>query len=119
MSTTWTYASGGVTTLGERTVAMSSPTGEVYEAEHVPSRNNFRLPASHTLNLGFNLHKPHYRGESVWNLSIYNAYNHMNPNFVVKDTDSFFRGDEYVMRAKLVKLTILPIFPSIGYTRSF
>ena len=65
MSTTWTYASGGVTTLGERTVAMSSPTGEVYEAEHVPSRNNFRLPASHTLNLGFNLHKPHYRGESV------------------------------------------------------
>ena len=114
MSTTWTYASGGVTTLGERTVAMSSPTGEVYEAEHVPSRNNFRLPASHTLNLGFNLHKPHYRGESVWNLSIYNAYNHMNPNFVVKDTDSFFRGDEYVMR-----LTILPIFPSIGYTRSF
>ena len=119
MSTTWTYASGGVTTLGERTVAMSSPTGEVYEAEHVPSRNNFRLPASHTLNLGFNLHKPHYRGESVWNLSIYNAYNHMNPNFVVKDTDSFFRGDEYVMRAKLVKLTILPIFPSIGYTRTF
>lgn len=119
MSTTWTYASGGVTTLGERTVAMSSPTGEVYEAEYVPSRNNFRLPASHTLNLGFNLHKPHYRGESVWNLSIYNAYNHMNPNFVVKDTDSFFRGDEYVMRAKLVKLTILPIFPSIGYTRSF
>ena len=119
MSTTWTYASGGVTTLGERTVAMSSPTGEVYEAEHVPSRNNFRLPASHTLNLGFNLHKPHYRGESVWNLSIYDAYNHMNPNFVVKDTDSFFRGDEYVMRAKLVKLTILPIFPSIGYTRTF
>ena len=119
MSTTWTYASGGVTTLGERTVAMSSPTGEVYEAEHVPSRNNFRLPASHTLNLGFNLHNPHRRGESVWNLSVYNAYNHMNPNFVVKDTDSFFRGDEYVMRAKLVKLTILPIFPSIGYTRSF
>lgn len=119
MSATWTYASGGVTTLGERTVAMISPAGEVYEAEHFPSRNNFRLPASHTLNLGFNLHKPHLRGESVWNLSVYNAYNHMNPNFVVKDTESFFRGDEYVMRAKLVKLTILPIFPSIGYTRSF
>ena len=117
MSTTWTYASGGVTTLGERTVAMSSPTGEVYEAEHVPSRNNFRLPASHTLNLGFNLHKPHYRGESVWNLSIYNAYNHNNPFLVY--TSYGFDENTHQEKKVLMQASLFPIIPSVSYSFKF
>ena len=127
LSATWTYASGGTTTIPERSVVMVNPSGELFLEEYVPSRNNYRLPASHTLNLGFNFHRKHRRGEGVWNLSIYNAYNRMNPNFVVRDTDSYMSSfvDEsgsdsrYIVKSKLVKLTFLPIFPSVGYTRSF
>ena len=127
MSATWTYASGGTTTIPERSVVMMGPSGELYLQEYVPSRNNYRLPASHTLNLGFNFHRKHRRGEGIWNLSLYNAYNRMNPNFVVRDTDSYMQSfqdgnesrSQYVMKSKLVKLTLLPIFPSIGYTRTF
>ena len=127
LSATWTYASGGTTTIPERSVVMMNPSGDLFLEEYVPSRNNYRLPASHTLNLGFNFHRKHRRGEGIWNLSIYNAYNRMNPNFVVRDTDSYMSSfvDEsgsdsrYIVKSKLVKLTFLPIFPSVGYTRSF
>ena len=51
----------------------------------------------------------------------------MNPNFVVRDTDSYMSSfvdesgsdSQYIVKSKLVKLTFLPIFPSVGYTRSF
>ena len=127
LSATWTYASGGTTTIPERSVVMMNPNGELFLEEYVPSRNNYRLPASHTLNLGFNFHRKHRRGEGIWNLSIYNAYNRMNPNFVVRDTDSYMSSfvdesgsdSQYFVKSKLVKLTFLPIFPSVGYTRSF
>jgi len=126
-SATWNYASGGTTTLPERSVVMVNPSGELFLEEYVPSRNNYRLPASHTLNLGFNFHRKHRRGEGIWNLSIYNVYNRMNPNFVVRDTDSYMSSfvdesgsdSQYIVKSKLVKLTLLPIFPSVGYTRSF
>ena len=127
LSATWNYASGGTTTIPERSVVMTAPNGELFLEEYVPSRNNYRLPASHTLNLGFNFHRKHRRGEGIWNLSIYNAYNRMNPNFVVRDTDSYMSSfvdesgsdSQYIVKSKLVKLTLLPIFPSVGYTRSF
>lgn len=127
LSATWTYASGGTTTIPERSVVMMNPSGELFLEDLVPSRNNYRLPASHTLNLGFNFHRKHRRGEGVWNLSIYNVYNRMNPNFVVRDTDSYMSSfvdesgsdSQYIVKSKLVKLTFLPIFPSVGYTRSF
>ncbi len=126
-SATWNYASGGTTTIPERSVVMTAPNGELFLEDLVPSRNNYRLPASHTLNLGFNFHRKHRRGEGVWNLSIYNVYNRMNPNFVVRDTDSYMSSfvdesgsdSQYIVKSKLVKLTFLPIFPSVGYTRSF
>lgn len=127
LSATWNYASGGTTTIPERSVVMTAPNGELFLEDQVPSRNNYRLPASHTLNLGFNFHRKHRRGEGVWNLSIYNVYNRMNPNFVVRDTDSYMSSSvdesgsdsQFIVKSKLVKLTLLPIFPSVGYTRSF
>lgn len=127
LSATWNYASGGTTTIPERSVVMTVPNGELFLEDLVPSRNNYRLPASHTLNLGFNFHRKHRRGEGVWNLSIYNVYNRMNPNFVVRDTDSYMSSSvdesgsdsQFIVKSKLVKLTLLPIFPSVGYTRSF
>ena len=130
-SATWNYASGGVTTLPERRVAMISPSGDIQYTDFVTSRNNYRLPSSHTLNLGFNFHKKHNRGEGIWNLSVYNAYNHMNPSLVLKSNNEYgtmtSRWDEdgtsqqfkQVSEVQLKKITLLPFFPSVGYTRTF
>ena len=129
ISATWNFASGGTTTLPERRIVMMSPFNPPRYADLVTSRNNYRLPASHTLNLGFNFHRKHNRGEGIWSLSVYNVYNHMNPNLVLKENDQHFIGSsnldgsgtqwQEVNTVRLKKITFLPIFPSIGYTRTF
>lgn len=129
MSVTWNFASGGTTTLPERRVVMTTPNGYPYQyVDFVSGRNNYRLPPSHSLNLGFNLHRKHKRGEGIWNLSIYNVYNYMNPTLVIKTSDWVERRlpdgeggyiNQYVSVPQLKKVTLLPIFPSFGYTRTF
>lgn len=128
LSVTWNYVSGGVTTLPERRIVMTSPSGDMRYADFVTSRNNYRLPSSHNLNIGFNFHRKHTRGEGIWNLSVYNAYNHMNPSLVLKENKDWVHGvyqpdgtlqgkEEHTVQLK--KITLLPIFPSVGYTRTF
>ena len=123
----WSFATGGTTTVPVRQVAVLLPDtesggqGYLPVAQYVDSRNNFRIPPSHRLNLGVNYHKPKRRGESVWNLSVYNAYNQMNPNFVFMDYGSDYDKDgNYIGTSlKMKKITILPILPSLSYTRNF
>ena len=122
LGATWSYMTGGTTTLPERQTLTVDPYGNVLQSEQISSRNNYRLPSSHHLNLSVNWHIPHKRvGESVLNLSIYNVYNRMNPNFVFKSNTTVFNPEDGSMtqEIKLTKLTILPILPSIGYTFNF
>ena len=73
----------------------------------------------------------------TWNISVYNAYNAMNPNLVYSKWrsgydstndyhDSIYQGGngQYIPtteKAKTVikKLTILPCIPSVTYTYKF
>lgn len=119
ISAIWTYSSGNPMTVPERTITVMYPDG-LEEADYVPSRNNFYLPASHRLNIGFNMHKQKKHGERIWKFSLYNAYNQKNPNLVFKEVDyESSNGDYDVRRFKLKKVTFLPIFPSISYTFNF
>ena len=112
----WSFASGNATTLAMQKTAVLKPDGGyIQEADYVTSRNNYRLPPSHRLNIGVNLHHPTRHGESVWNFSVYNAYNYMNPNFVFLDSEYVDGKTNYYLQ----KVTILPIIPSVGYTFNF
>ena len=84
-------------------------------------RNNFRIPPSHRLNIGFSHHRQRRHGESILNLSVYNVYNQMNPNFVFMDygPDYDNNGNYIGTSLKMKKITILPILPSISWTRNF
>ena len=118
---TWSFATGGTTTVPKRLVAVQIPDGYIYDAQYVDHRNNFRIPPSHRLNVGFNYHRERRHGESVWNFSIYNVYNRMNPNFVFTDYGADYdeKGNYIGTSLKMEKITILPILPSISWTRNF
>lgn len=120
-SATWTFASGNTMTLPERQTVVVTPDGRILQQNYVSGRNNYRLPPSHRLNLGLSWTRYKRRGEAVWDLSIYNAYNAMNPNFVFSDTYTRYNSDGQIVDSgiTLQKLTILPFIPSIGWTRSF
>lgn len=120
-SATWTFASGNTMTLPERQTAVVTPDGRIVQQNFVSGRNNYRLPPSHRLNLGLSWTRYKRRGEAVWDLSIYNVYNSMNPNFVFSDTYTRYDSEGNIVDSgiTLQKLTILPFIPSIGWTRSF
>lgn len=108
VSATWTFATGNWMTLPERETIVLTPDGSFMEINYIPRRNNYLLPASHRLNLGINFHKQKKRGEAVWNFSLYNVYNNMNPNFAL------YYGDD-----ELEVITLLPIIPSFNYAFKF
>lgn len=133
----WIFNTGGCITMPERETVIIRPEGNVESGPYISQRNNYRLPASHRLNLGINFNKKTKHGVRTWNISVYNAYNAMNPNLVYSKWQSgSLIYDDYFnsiyqgnggqnapgnVKAKTVikKLTILPCIPSVTYTYKF
>lgn len=123
---TWTFATGGTVTMAEEVTGIIRP-GEstIKPADYIAQRNNYRLPASHRLNLGINFNKKTKHGVRTWNISLYNAYNAMNPSFVYRSTSYGYYGDTNTPfetgpgKTVIKKLTILPCIPSVTYTYKF
>ena len=133
----WVFYTGGTSTIPEEKTAVIRPSdgtnngfgggygyGDYFdsgitsptigEASYVEHRNNYRLPASHRLNVGVNFNKKTKHGMRTWNISLYNAYNAMNPTFVYRSTS---KNDPY--KPIIKKYTILPLIPSFTYTYKF
>lgn len=134
----WIFNTGGCITVPERQTIIIKPDGSVEETGYISQRNNYRLPVNHRLNLGINFNKKTKHGMRTWNISIYNAYNAMNPNLVYserKDNREYIYNDYYegnyqgngsrpiaaktTEKTVIKKLTILPCIPSITYTYRF
>lgn len=122
----WNYASGNMATLPkEKTNVVFPPFNtpsysreemekqQYGDMDYYNSRNNYRLPGSHQLDVGINFHKKTKHGERIWNISILNAYNAMNPNFV------YIKREEITKKPILKKMTLLPCIPSFSYTYKF
>ena len=142
LSASWEFYTGGVFTVSEEVMSVISPHYRVpfteyyyvsniipdndpnpttTTANYINERNNYRVPASHCLNLGINIRKQKKLGERIWNFGIYNAYNAMTPHFVHKTTiDEYDENGNYInSRNVLRKLTIFPFIPSFTYTFKF
>jgi hypothetical protein len=148
ISASWEFYTGGVFTVSEEQTSIIIPSyappqddyifyyhnysfwkgkdsyigPSVQTDDYIKNRNNYRLPASHCLNLGINFRKKKKHGEQIWNFGIYNAYNAMNPHFIYKTTSSENDGNYGGYAEKkpiLKKLTIFPFIPSFTYTYKF
>ena len=141
ISASWEFYTGGALTVSEETSfiiyheysAHPNNTPEdwkghnpylnpsVFPANNIKSRNNYRLPASHCLNLGINFRKTKKYGERIWSFGIYNVYNAMNPHFVYRPVinTASLRENERTEKAVLKKMTLFPLIPSFTYTYKF
>lgn len=117
----WSYHTGNRQTLpshiltdGEMTIDRQSGKEYMRIVQDLYSApNGTRLPDYHRLDIGCNFRKQtRNKHERVWNVSIYNAYCHLNPLYIEPvQTDS----GRYIGRA----VAIIPIIPSVGYSLSF
>lgn len=130
IAASWIFSSGGMATIPERQTVIVKPDGTIQQAGYISRRNNYRLPASHRLNLGINFNKKTKHGMRTWNISLYNVYNAMNPTLIYTDTKESQqllykdeKGNYYYEYDKtktvIKKLTLLPIIPSVTYTYRF
>lgn len=91
------------------------------QAIQLDHRNNYRMGAYHRLDIGMNYYTQKKGNRyGVFNFSLYNAYNRMNPYKLYAETDLKTNPDgthEYVRELK--QLTLFPIMPSISYTYNF
>lgn len=103
MYAAWNYHTGDRATI---------PTQMVGEELFYSHPYNYRLPDYHRLDIGVNFRKTIRRGyESIWNLSIYNAYCRMNPMFVKLDHEE--------RDSDLRIISAVPMIPSFSYTLRF
>lgn len=140
ISASWEFFTGGVFTVSEEMTSYISPqytaahffqngyyhahvlngvTGTTtWITQYIKNRNNYRLPASHCLNLGIHFHKQKKHGERIWTFGIYNTYNALNPQFIYKSFAYDYQR-ENPDRSVLKKVTLFPIIPSATYTYKF
>ena len=79
------------------------------------SRNNFRLPAYHRMDISVNFHKQKKYGVRTWNISVYNLYNRQNPFIIYPKTT--YHGT--TQTTSLMQRSLFPILPSVAYIYKF
>lgn len=125
----WVYGTGNAITLATETY-LANPflesTGFTYDyiynadnntffnytVDNFQSRNDFRMPPYHRLDLGINFHKKLKRMERTWSLGLYNAYSRRNPFYLYI---GYNKWNERVIK----QVALFPIIPSLSYSFKF
>ena len=117
----WVYGTGNAITLPTSRYMSNLLDNQGYSEiyafgdntiEHFDSRNDYRMPAYHRLDLGINFHKKKKRGERTWSFGIYNAYSRKNPFYL------YFGVTESGNRV-LKQVSLFPFIPSVTYSFKF
>jgi hypothetical protein len=122
LSASWFFNTGNAITLADGTfpiVAFDQTPGPTYSVgfESFPahiysSRNGYRMPSYHRLDIGINFVKERKKFIRTFHLGFYNVYNRYNPFFLYYDKDK-------VGKTKLYKQSLFPILPSVSWTIDF
>ncbi len=134
-SASWTYTTGNRITLSLYNYDTSlvlfpdapkheygSVSGSIFTGVgYVSGRNNARLPAYHRMDLGLSYTNYMKNGrKGVWNVSLYNAYCHMNAITIQKDNFNNRWGQSLDKWHRAFKtFSLIPIIPSVSYTYHF
>jgi len=134
LTVSWVYATGNAVTLPDQRIYSQDiatfiqqynnhsylPDDYIYDVLSVETygeKNNLRMEAFHHLDIGIQFIKLHKKRkvESIFEISVYNVYNHRNPFFYYTEGSFIMDGSS----SKLMKLSIFPIIPSFTYHFKF
>ncbi len=117
---TWVYSTGNTATVAMQQIVDDDGDHDYWNRiNYVDSRNNFRLPAYHRMDVSVNFHKQKKHGLRTWNISVYNLYNRQNPFIIYPRTTERYgsMGTEY--STVLMQRSLFPILPSVSYIYKF
>ena len=131
LSLSWVFATGNAVTLP--TSVYTAETLDDYLNNYLPpdefpsnyygfvenygKKNDFRMKPFHHLDIGVQFIKPHKKnnGQSIFEISIYNVYNHHNPFFYFTEQDYVNGQAQYTLK----QVSIFPIIPTFTYHFKF
>jgi hypothetical protein len=133
VAATWIYSTGNSATLALQNYAgatipatsgsnnSSSTSSNFASLPFISARNNYRYEPTHRLDVGVNFHKKKKHGTRTWNVSLYNAYNQLNPFLTTVKTNSVYNSTtgSYTQQRQLTQISLFPIIPSVSYTYKF
>ncbi len=105
------YASGQPTTLASARYTVTDVTGRVYDVTLDGSKNAYRLPDYHRLDIGLFLKKKFKSWEIEPYLQVINAYKH--ENVYIRSYDTTENPVTYD------DITMLPLLPTVGININF
>jgi hypothetical protein len=120
---TWVYGTGNAVTLPTQKVSSAYipyvPNYGNNGYEYYGQRNNYRMPAYHRMDVGFNFHKQKKHGIRTWNVGFYNVYSRQNPFFLYFESTHELEYNQTGASRKLTQISLFPIIPSISYSYKF
>ncbi|NLO71595.1 MAG: TonB-dependent receptor [Porphyromonadaceae bacterium] len=128
VSATWVFATGNTATLGMQLYQRPEIPHEAQQngdesnrLTHISSRNNYRFDNYHRADIGVNFHKKKKHGTRTWNISIYNAYNQLNPFMVFRSANQKYNPatERFEENVVFKQVTLFPIIPSVSYSYKF
>lgn len=135
LSLSWVFATGNAVTLptsiypseylDEYLDNMGSTEDEPYYfydyIENYGKKNDFRMKPFHHLDIGVQFIKPHKKnkGQSIFEISIYNLYNHHNPFFYFTTQEPRYTENGVEIVNKIQQISIFPIIPTFTYHFKF
>jgi hypothetical protein len=116
ISAAWQLTSGNSYTLpvGKFSVPVIYDLEDpIYGEAHIYGpKNSTRLKPYHRLDLSIDFHKKLKKGQRIFNISLFNAYNKQNPFFL------FYMNNDHE-ESVLHQLCLFPIIPSLSYRYEF
>ncbi|MBR1643826.1 MAG: TonB-dependent receptor [Bacteroidales bacterium] len=128
VSATWVYSTGNAVTMAMQSFGNGNDDynhGRVTtNTDHgvsgdISSRNNFRMPNYHRMDLGVNFHRQLKHGKRTINISVYNVYNRLNPFLIYRSNRYQYTYGSTTYKSALVQLSLFPVIPSVSYTYKF
>jgi outer membrane receptor for ferrienterochelin and colicin len=113
LSADWVYGTGIATTLPVATYLNYN----LMQVQTFGTRNNFRLPAYHRLDLAIKFSRQKKKYERDWILSIYNVYSRLNAYFIYSNTE--YDAVSHTYKNQFYKFALFPVIPSISYQIKF
>jgi TonB-dependent Receptor Plug Domain/CarboxypepD_reg-like domain len=117
LSATWIYGSGNYVSVPQGRFTFQDITGTPQQIPVFTNRGNYKLPATHRMDIGLTLRKQKKWGEREWVFSLYNAYSRLNPLFLQYTPVLDERGNTTSFKPELVSL--FPILPAVTYQFKF
>ncbi len=130
-SATWVYASGNPITIIEGEFLPYNRLGTVsyaydgqrawyfYGYGYFDTRNNYRLPAYHKLDLNVNFRKQKKKYVRIWSFALYKAYNRLNPSHIFLNREYSVENGQIVRHTYLRIYSFMPIMPMVSYKIEF